>query len=241
MRTRCAAGCTGSTQLAWTGSVTGPAPGASGGSPRRSGRPSSRWPGRCRPGAWPATGPGSCRLSGRMARRSGPWTPSPRWPGTPASRWTEPGPADLAGREGPLAADPQLGHKHRSGVRPKRTRVVELYTAPPPGSTVICADELGPVIPRTFPPAPGCRRWAPDQGAAGVLPRAGEDLGLRRAAGCRRAGGHHVRLVPQSAFYQDFLRLEEATWYLVTNCPAAEARASRAARTRCSPELTNYR
>jgi len=35
---------------------------------------------------------------------------------------------------------------------------VELYTAPPPGSTVICADELGPVIPRTFPPAPG---WPP--------------------------------------------------------------------------------
>ena len=32
---------------------------------------------------------------------------------------------------------------------------MELYTAPPPGSTVICADELGPVIPRTFPPAPG--------------------------------------------------------------------------------------
>jgi transposase len=36
---------------------------------------------------------------------------------------------------------------------------VELYTAPPPGSTVICADELGPVIPRTFPPAPG---WSGD-------------------------------------------------------------------------------
>ncbi len=36
----------------------------------------------------------------------------------------------------------------------KRTAVVELCTAPPPGSTVICADELGPVIPRTFPPAP---------------------------------------------------------------------------------------
>ena len=35
---------------------------------------------------------------------------------------------------------------------------MELYTAPPAGSTVICADELGPVIPRTFPPAPG---WSP--------------------------------------------------------------------------------
>ena len=35
---------------------------------------------------------------------------------------------------------------------------MELYASPPPDSTVICADELGPVIPRTFPPAPG---WSP--------------------------------------------------------------------------------
>lgn len=35
---------------------------------------------------------------------------------------------------------------------------MELYTAPPQGSTVICADELEPVVPRTFPPAPG---WSP--------------------------------------------------------------------------------
>jgi transposase len=35
---------------------------------------------------------------------------------------------------------------------------VELYTAPPEDTTVICADELGPVTPRTFAPAPG---WSP--------------------------------------------------------------------------------
>ena len=35
---------------------------------------------------------------------------------------------------------------------------MEMYTAPPPGSTVTCADEPGPVIPRTFPLAPG---WSP--------------------------------------------------------------------------------
>jgi transposase len=35
---------------------------------------------------------------------------------------------------------------------------VELYTAPPQESTVICADELGPVTARTFAPAPG---WSP--------------------------------------------------------------------------------
>ncbi len=32
------------------------------------------------------------------------------------------------------------------------------YTSPPVGATTICVDELGPVIPRTFPPAPG---WSP--------------------------------------------------------------------------------
>jgi len=32
------------------------------------------------------------------------------------------------------------------------------YTSPPEGVTTICVDELGPVIPRTFPPAPG---WSP--------------------------------------------------------------------------------
>jgi hypothetical protein len=37
--------------------------------------------------------------------------------------------------------------------------VISLYTQPPPKSTVICVDELGPVTPRTFPPAPG---WSPD-------------------------------------------------------------------------------
>src|SRR5215813_6545613 len=87
-----------------------------------------------------------------------PGHPEPGGPG----RWhpgrPQPGPADPAGQERALAADPQLGGQHRPGVRPQRTAVAELYTAPPPGSTVLCADELGPVIPRTFPPAPG---WSP--------------------------------------------------------------------------------
>ncbi|MFD1277590.1 hypothetical protein ACFQ51_53765 [Streptomyces kaempferi] len=38
--------------------------------------------------------------------------------------------------------------------RPKRTRIIGLYTQPPDDATVICADDLGPVIPRTFPSAP---------------------------------------------------------------------------------------
>ena len=54
-----------------------------------------------------------------------------RRPGIPASRWAQPGAADPSGGEGALAPYPQLGHQHGSGVCPKRTAVVELYTAPP--------------------------------------------------------------------------------------------------------------
>jgi DDE superfamily endonuclease len=39
------------------------------------------------------------------------------------------------------------------------SRIVPLYTAPPAGATVLCVDELGPLTPRTFPPAPG---WSAD-------------------------------------------------------------------------------
>jgi transposase len=52
-----------------------------------------------------------------------------------------------------------VGRECGPGVRPKRSRIIELYTDPPPGSTVVCVDELGPVTPRSFPPAPG---WSPD-------------------------------------------------------------------------------
>jgi transposase len=38
-------------------------------------------------------------------------------------------------------------------------KIVELYTNPLPEATAVCVDELGPVSPRTFPPAPG---WSLD-------------------------------------------------------------------------------
>ena len=50
-----------------------------------------------------------------------------------------------------MAADAQLGDKYRQRFCPKRTAVVCHYTQPPQGSTTICTDELGPVVPRTFP------------------------------------------------------------------------------------------
>ena len=58
-----------------------------------------------------------------------------------------------------MAPHPLLGHQQGPRRRGKRTRIVTLYTHPPDGVTVLCADELGPVIPRTFPPAPG---WSGD-------------------------------------------------------------------------------
>src|SRR5262249_33998451 len=39
------------------------------------------------------------------------------------------------------------------------TAVVTHYSQPPEGSTTVCTDELGPLIPRTFAPAPG---WSAD-------------------------------------------------------------------------------
>jgi hypothetical protein len=87
---------------------------------------------------------------------------------------------------------------------------VELYTAPPPGSTVICADELGPVIPRTFPPAPG---WSGDGHrikAPLEYSRGPEKTWVY--GGLRVADGQAVTLCApsrNSAFYQDFLQLAE--------------------------------
>ena len=58
-----------------------------------------------------------------------------------------------------MAHDPLVGDQHRPGLRPKRTAIVALSTEPPAGATVICADELGPISPRTFPPPPD---WSAD-------------------------------------------------------------------------------
>jgi hypothetical protein len=80
----------------------------------------------------------------------------------------------------------------------------------PAGSTVICADELGPVIPRTFAPAPG---WSP--GGHRIKSPLEYSRGPEKTwvyGGLRVAGGRAVTMCApsrNSAFYQDFLRLEE--------------------------------
>ena len=59
-----------------------------------------------------------------------------------------------------MVADPQLGHTSQQGLCRKRTAVVTHFTEPPEGSTTDLAPTcLGPVIPRTFDPAPG---WSGD-------------------------------------------------------------------------------
>jgi transposase len=71
----------------------------------------------------------------------------------------QPGALHLPARRRALAPHASLGHEHGCGLRPQRAQIVALYTAPPAGATVLCLDELGPVPPRAFPPAPG---WSPD-------------------------------------------------------------------------------
>jgi len=44
-----------------------------------------------------------------------------------------------------------LAGERRSRLRRKKGAIVGLYTAPPPDSTVLCVDELGPVAARAYP------------------------------------------------------------------------------------------
>src|SRR3954451_21754961 len=122
-----------------------------------------------------------------------------------------PGAPDPARRGRALAASALVGGQRRSGVRPKRTRVVGCYTHPPKDTTVIAADELGPVMPRTFDPPAG---WSTD----GHRPKA--PLTYSRGpektwihGGLRISDGQAVTLCApsrNSACWQQFLaRLEQ--------------------------------
>jgi len=112
---------------------------------------------------------------------------------------------------------------------------VELYTAPSEGSTVICADELGPVIPRTFPLAPGWSAGGHRIKAPLEYSRGPEKTWVY--GGLRVRDGQAVTMCAasrNSAFYQDFLQLEEqanleGTIYVVTdNLSSHDSRSTRA-------------
>jgi DDE superfamily endonuclease len=112
---------------------------------------------------------------------------------------------------------------------------VELCTAPPAGSTVICAGELGPVIPRTFPPAPG---WSP--GGHRIKAPLEYSRGPEKTwvyGGLRVAGGQAVTMCASSrnsAAYQDFLQLEERAdpegtiWVITDNLSSHDSKSTRA-------------
>src|SRR5262249_17224079 len=111
--------------------------------------PRSRWDART--GGEPRWGGGRV-----VARCAGRRRPSAGHPDRP-----QPGPPPSAPRRGSLAPPPFGGAAHGQGgqgLRPKRTAVVACPTDPPEGATTLCLDELGPVVPRTFAPAPGWSR-----------------------------------------------------------------------------------
>src|SRR6266540_4245270 len=101
------------------------------------------------------------------------------------------------GGEGLLAPDQLVDDQHRPGLRPKRARVIALYTDPPEETTVICADELGPVIPRSFPPAPG---WTADGHRVKALLDYSRGPEKTWVYGALRVGdGHEVTMTAPSA------------------------------------------
>jgi hypothetical protein len=146
------------------------------------GPPGRRWPGRGRCAAVGPLDPG----------RPGRCRPGRRHPGRP-----QPGPPHPGGRGGALADGALLEHQRRPPVRPNRAAIIARSTAPPPATIVICADELGPVLPGSFPPPPG---WSTDghriKAPLQLGPRSRQDPGGWRGATLRRPGGHPHGPVP---------------------------------------------
>ncbi len=72
-----------------------------------------------------------------------------------AKQWcahqAQPDPPYSPSRAHQVAEAAHLAGERRPGVRRKKGAIVGLYTAPPPGSTVICLDELGPVAAKSSP------------------------------------------------------------------------------------------
>jgi hypothetical protein len=100
---------------------------------------------------------------------------------------------------------------------------------------VICADELGPVIPRTFPPAPG---WSGDGHRVKAPP--GYSRGPDKTwvyGGLRAADGQEVTLCApsrNSEHYQEFLQLAEqanpegAIYVITDNLSSHDSKSTRA-------------
>jgi DDE superfamily endonuclease len=107
-----------------------------------------------------------------------------------------------------VARDALLGGKSRSRLWPNRAAVVALYTTPPAGATTICVDELGPPIPRTYPPAPGWSSTGHRIKAALDCGRGPEKAWVYGALRVR--DGQAVTLAASSRNTAGYLRLLEA-------------------------------
>jgi DDE superfamily endonuclease len=158
-RRRCGRGCTAATPRASTGSATGQDPADRGASPRPTVAGSSPWPARRRPAGCSRVARGCCHRASRRQRRSGPWTPWPRPPTPRASGWAAARSAASCWPSGALAADPLVDDQHPTWTSPQKGAGHRLLHHPAAGGDRVCADQLGPVVPRSFPPAPG---WTAD-------------------------------------------------------------------------------
>lgn len=101
-----------------------------------------------------------------------------------------------------------MGREHGSGLRPKRTEIVSLYTAPPENGTILALDELGPVIPRSFPPASGWSAEGHRIKAPLEYSRGTEKVWVYGALRVR--DGHEVTLTARSRNTAGYLRLLDA-------------------------------
>ncbi|MFG2422739.1 hypothetical protein ACGFWD_27315 [Streptomyces sp. NPDC048448] len=112
-----------------------------------------------------------------------------------------------------MASHPVVDSVEGLGLRPKRTRIIGLSTRPPDDVTVICADELGPVIPRTFPSTPA---WSPD--GHRIKAELDYSCGPEKTwvyGGLRPANGQALTMTASShnsVFYQQFLQQVEDTY-----------------------------
>jgi len=107
-----------------------------------------------------------------------------------------------------LARDALLDGQPRPGIWPKRAAVVALYTAPPVGATTLCVDELGPLIPRTYPPPSAWSRDGHRIKAALDYGRGPEKVWVYGALRIR--DGRAVTLTASSRNTVGYLRLLEA-------------------------------
>jgi hypothetical protein len=90
-----------------------------------------------------------------------------------------------------------------------------LYTEPPAAATVLCLAELGPVIPRTFPPAPGWTKdgqrvkaplddsRGPEQAWVYGAPRVRDGQAIRFTSASRKTAGHPQVLALSGAAHPD--------------------------------------